>query len=356
MQILPGMMEGSRYYPTQWAANLAHYDPHTHLLIAETGYGTDGLSYRGVRSPLFPMLTRAVMQVSHLDGYVVMFWISKLALLAGLIGVYLLTAHLHGEEQADRAVLYMAYPILGTGYTWLMSYPEALHLALWVFGFLMFFQRRYYICGLLTILSVWTRPHAILIVPVFALALLAEQIKARGIRGLLDTQLWLRGLVACGLPLVAFSAWVWYVSTLTGMPLSPINGQAAFGRGSLVWPWIRAVDILVWPLNNPDLQFDWRGAFDYFQILIIVVSFAILIIMTLRRRLPWPLLLFTALSILIPLSTHTNAIGRYALLTWLPLAAIYAIPKRYDRAVMPFGAAVAFLLLTVIGLTTGLSP
>lgn len=357
MQTLPGLMEGANFYPTSWAANLAHYDPHAYLLVAEQGYGAEGRDFQSsVRFPLFPFFARALTQLTGIDTYESLFWISKAGLLVGLIGLWLLVMLLHNAEQASRATLYMLFPLLGSGYTWLMSYPEALHLAFWAFGFYLLYRRQDYLCGLVTVLSMWTRPQSVVILPVFALVLLGDAIREHGVRGLLDWHLWRRGLLVCGLPLLAYSAWILHISRLTELPLSPIAGQQTYGRSMFLLPWERVISRLTQPFQANAVPFRWETIFEYYQLMFIVIALLVLALLALRRRIPWSLVLFSILSIAPGLSTGIFGVGRYALLTWIPLAAIYVIPKRYDSVVIPVGAALSFLALVVVGLTKGLTP
>jgi hypothetical protein len=354
MQLLPGFMEGANYYPTTWAANLAHADPTSYLLVAEQGYGAEGRGLQtSVRFPLFPFLTRATIQLTGIDPDVSMFILSKAALLVGLIGIWLLVAHLHGREQAERAALYVIFPLLGSGYTWMMSYNEPLHLALWTFGFLLLYKRQYALCGLLTILNVWTRPHSVVILPCFALVLVTDALREGGVRGLLDRDLWLRGIVTCGLPLLAFSAWMLHISRLTEIPLSPFTAQGNYGREGFMLPWIRLANILLRPFRPNPPPYTFGLLFEYFQDVLIVVGLVAMAVVALRKRLPWALVLFSVLSLAPGLSTANYALGRFALLTWIPVALTYVVPQRFDKTVIPIAISLSFLALVLLGLVGG---
>lgn len=351
MQQYPGMMEAASFYPTTWAGNLAHYDPHSYLLIAEQGYGAEGRDFQSsVRFPLMPFLTRTLMQVLRLDGYVAMFVLTKAALFVGLIGVWLLAAHEEMPEQANRVILYFAFPLLGSGYTWLMSYPEALYLAFWTFGFWLALRQRYYLAGLVTVLAIWTRPHAIVILPAFAVLLIVAAVREHGWRGLLTAELWRRGLLTCGLPLLAYMAWMLHISRLTEIPLSPITAQASYGRGNLLLPWLRVADYLALPFSDPLMQWGWAAVLTYYQLVLILVSLVVLGISAWRRRLNWGIAVFSLLSILPGLSTELYAVSRFALLTWIPAAVSDIIPKRFDAVIVPLGAALTVLILIVVNL------
>ncbi|MBL8131246.1 MAG: hypothetical protein JNL42_05270 [Anaerolineae bacterium] len=353
MDILPGYMEGEQFYPTNWAANLAHFDPHSYLVVAEQGYEAGESS---VRFPLFPFLLRLVIAITGADGHLALFWLSKVSLLLGLLGVWLVVRHQTDEDLAGRAVLYMAFPILGSGYTWLMSYAEPLHLALWAFGFLLFFQRRYALCGLITMLTMWTRPQAAFQIPAFAAALTIDALRAGGWRALLDREYWRRGLLICGLPLLAYSAWMLHISSLTQLPLSPVTTVQAYGRLDWLAPWVRILERVRFLAAHPPADAGWTMLFEDYQLFVALASLVALFIAAARGRLHWGLVLFSALSILPGLSTAVTSIGRYALLTWIPLAPLMIIPRRWDSVILPFSLALSFLALVVIGLVKGLQP
>jgi hypothetical protein len=356
MSFFPGALESPQFYPQTWAGNLAHYDPHSYVLIAQQGYGAEGRDFQSsVRFPLFPFFTRLAMQVFALDPYVALFILSKAALLVGLVGVWLLAAHWEAPAQANRALVYVAFPLLGSGYTWLMSYPDALHLALWTFGFWLLLRRRYDLAGLVTVLCVWTRPHAVIILPVFAFVLVSDAVRERGWRSLMEPALWWRGLLTCGLPLLAFGAWLLHISRLTEIPLSPITAQAAYGRGELLSPLARVVEFLSLPWARPFNLWTGSMVINYYQVLLIIVSLVILGAAAVRRRLAWGMVVFSLLSLLPGLSTEIYAVARFALLTWIPVALMYIVPPRYDLPVMAFAVAFNFLTVVVVNLTGGLT-
>ncbi|MBK8026497.1 MAG: hypothetical protein IPK19_35195 [Chloroflexi bacterium] len=334
MEMVPGVMEGSLFYPNDWAANLAHFDPNDYLLIAEQGY-SEGI--QSVRFPLFPFLLRMLIGVTNLEGYVALFVLSKLFLLVGMVALWMLARHLWGMDQAQRVVLYTAFPLLGSGYTWLMSYAEPLYLALWASGFLLLFRRKIALAGLVAVLTVWVRPQAVLQVAGFAVVLAADVIQKEGWRGLTTRQFWRDGLLACGLPLLAYTAWMLRISHVTQLPLSPMTAVQAYGRVDWVPPWDRVLERFRFVLNHSFSEAGWTLLFEDYQLLVALLSLCILIVLASRRRLPWGLVVFTALSILPGLSSSVTSVGRYALLTAIPIAPVFIIPRRLDAAVLPVG-------------------
>jgi hypothetical protein len=321
-------------------------------LIAEEGYGAEGrLLQSSVRYPLFPLLSRAVSELTGISSAQSLFWVSKIGLLMGLIALWLLVDHLHDTHQADRAMIYMAFPLLGTGYTWLMSYPESLHLLTWALGFLFLLRGRYAWCGLVTVLGIWTRPQALLILPGYAVILI-EAYRRGEFKSLFDRRLWQAGLLSCGPPLLAAAIWMLYISDLADLPLSPITAQAGYLRGEFRLPWERIVQRIQWMLSGDPLNRSWSAWFEAWHLLVIVLSLGILGGIAWRGRLPWGIWVFSLSTVGLGLSTAVYAVGRFALLTWIPLAALYVIPEDYDRYLMPVTVSLAFLSVTVLGLST----
>ena len=64
-------------------------------------------------------------------------------------------------------------------------------------------------------------------------------------------------------------------------------------------------------------------------------------------------IMLAVLSLAPGLSTANYALGRFALLTWIPIALTYVIPQRYDKVVIPIGISLSFLVLVMLGLVGG---
>lgn len=352
LQTFPGMMEGPVYYATAWPDNLAHHDPFGYILVAEQGYGAEGRETQSsVRYPLFPLVNRLVTRLTGMSSALTAFWTSKVSLLGALIAIWLLVDELHGEAQANRAILYMLFPLLGTGFTWLMSYPEPIHMLSWALGFYFLRKRQHYVCGLVTIFGIWTRPQAIMILPVYGLILL-NRVRTGEYRSLMDEKLWRHGLLACAPPLLAFVTWTLYISRLTELPLSPITAQYIYNRGTFIAPWIRIIDRVVFMFSESNEALLFGRLFELYHLLFIGFSLVLMTILAVRGKVYWGLVAFSLLSLLPGISTAIYAIGRYALITWIPFAPLYVIPPKYDFLAALFGGCLSFLMFLLLSLTS----
>ncbi|MDX2162886.1 MAG: hypothetical protein SF162_16330 [bacterium] len=347
MQVLPGMAERAQLYIDSWSHNLVFGDAMGSLTITELGYSdSDREVSPAVRFPLYPLMVRWAAPLFGGDTSLSAFWVSKIALLAGLVGLWVLVEHLHGAQHANRTTPYMLFPFLGTAYTWIYSYPEAAYLALWTWGFVLLFKKAYYGCALVTILAVWSRPHAVLILIPYALYLLIETYRER--RPLGDSALWRAGLLTCGLPLIAFAAWVLHVSQISALPFAPITAQTEYGRAEqVVLPWMQIPRRLEYMQTYGVFAFNWTVLFENYQLISIMVSLILFGLFALWRRVPLVIVAFSILTIIPGLSTGIFAIGRYALLTWVPLAALYIVPPKYDAVLLPLLIGMNYLVLFV---------
>lgn len=164
---------------------------------------------------------------------------------------------------------------------------------------------------------------------------------------------WQKVGAACLIPALGLAGWVIRVSDETGIPFSPYVAQAEVGRADLMWPWERIVERVGWmtsqgePLNAGRWVEGW-------QLLLIVAGLLVMLVACWRGKLRWELLVFSALSIGLPLATAIMAIGRFATLTWLPLMFIYIIPARgrwLDGLLWLVGIGLAVAVLANINLT-----
>jgi len=349
LESFPRPLQLPEYHGTGWAQNLSHGDAFANLMIADYGYGIQGRVdlQSSVRYPVFPMLTRYFSLMTGLSGAVSLFWVSQLALLVGLIGLWLLVEHLHDPTYADRAVMYMLFPLIGSGYTWVLSFPEPLHLLTWTLGFYFILRREFYLCALVTIIGVWTRPQAILILIPYAY-ILRDGLRRGEYDNFMDQRLWRDGLFVGVIPFALHSAWILHVSNLTQLPFSPITAQAAYGRDELIAPWLTVIERFNGIFSGGDFFIRPEIFYETAQVILILILVAVLIALMLRQRVHPAVVIFSVLTVLLGLSSSLFAIGRFALLTWIPITFIYLVPRRYDVYVLPVGVFLNFLMTALL--------
>ncbi len=362
LQANPELPEAPWFSASDWASNLTHWDMVWEMRIADQGYGPNFWPQTSSKFPLAALLTRIQHQLLGLPTPIGLFIVNKVGLLAGLWALWRLVASLYDSSTADRAVCYMACPIFGTSFIYWMSYPDTLFLASWALAFLALFSGQTYRAGLWSTLAVWTRPPAALLLPVFALSIFVASVKSIGVRATcLSRTFWHHVFSACLLPSIALIAWVIRVSDVTGIPFSPYLAQRDVRQTGLIWPWQRIIERIQLMLETIQ-SLDMGKWLEAWQLLFIIVTLVILVVLYWRGRLRWELLLFTMMSIFLPLMTGIFAIGRFATLTWLPLAFVYVVPANrrwFDRALWIVGITISlliFILINIYSLQIGYIP
>ncbi len=347
---LPNPPNISTFYERTVFGTLAYHDAFSNIRLAEEGYRDVGMrEYQtSVRFPVHPMLTRFVSRFTGWDTATSAFVVSKAALLGGLVGLWLLVAQLHSEAWASRAIPYMLLPLLGSGYTWYLSFPEPVHLLTWTLGLYWLLRDEILPCTLITIVGVWTRPHAVLILPVFALVLLVKWRNGE-YRGLFDGRLWRHGVLVGGIPLLAFSAWMLHMTHITGIAYAPIVGQDQFGRVRST-PWAVLGDRVYRMSLQPDPGLQLGYVLEIGQVSMALFAVILLLWLAHKRRAHPALFMLTLLFILPGMSTGLFAIGRYALLTWTPLLWLYLVPRRFDALLWMLGLGFSYVLFILLTL------
>lgn len=130
--------------------------------------------------PLYPMLVRAVHEITRLDIPTAGIVTANLALIAALIAVLLLFSRLYGRRTAVVAVVLLAgaQPM---SLVFLMSYSESLFLALAAGMLLAAHRRAWLTAGLLALLVGLTRPAAVAAVAALGVAVLLHLVRERRI-------------------------------------------------------------------------------------------------------------------------------------------------------------------------------
>ena len=189
--------------------------------------------------------------------------------------------------------------------------------------------------------------------PIFALSILIDSLKTRGFRATIISRVfWSNALSACLLPALALIVWVIRVSDVTRIPFSPYAAQQDVRPTGLVWPWQRIIERFQAMLDTTQ-RLSLGKWLEGYQLGLILVTLIILIVVCWRRKLRWELLTFTVLSIFLPLMTGILAIGRFATLTFLPLAFVYIVPAKrrwVDTVLWLIGIILSLLVLISLNL------
>jgi hypothetical protein len=349
LQARPELPASPWFYTPDWAGNLAHWDVLWEARIADQGYGPDFFPQTSSKFPLMAMAARGLHLAFGTPIQIGLFIVNKAGLLAGLWALWRLIERMNGREYAALAVGYVAFPLVGTAYMYWMSYPDVLFLAWWALAFADFFDGRYYRAGLWTTLAAWTRPQGAVLIGVFGLAIVVRGLKSHPLppspsplrnegenKGGIVTRL----IMTCAMPIVGLIVWVVRVSDVTGIPFSPYVAQVDSGRGDLMWPWERlTLRVNGMVANSSDLYAGiWLEAW---QLALILFGLGILVYACWRGRLRWELVVFSIISIFLPLLTRIMAIGRFSTMTLLPVALVYLIPTRWKTL---------HLLIWIVGL------
>ncbi len=355
LQANPELPEAPWFSSPDWAGNLAHWDINWEMRITDQGYGPDFVPQTSAKFPLAALSARLIHQLLGVSIQVALFIVNKFGLLVGLWALWRLVNRLFGPLTADRAVGYMACVLFGTSFIYWMSYPDPLFLAWWALAFDALFAKQYYRAGLWAALAVWTRPQGALLLPVFALSILIGHLRMQGLRStFLGRAFWINVFSACLIPSLALVAWVIRISDVTLIPFSPYAAQQDVRQTGLIWPWQRIIQFF------DDLQrltqFTYLGMrLEAFQLIWIGLLLIVLCVLSVRRKLPWELSLFSLMCVFLPLMTAIFAVGRFATMTFLPVGFVFLIPAKYrrlDTLLWTIGLLLSMLVFIVLNIFT----
>jgi len=329
LQANPEISEAPWFFAPDWASNLAHWDILWETRMADQGYGPFFTPQTSAKFPLAALSARLLHQTFGVSLQVALFIVNKVGTLLGFWALWRLVNQLYDAMTANRVVGYVACSLFGTSFIYWMSYPDPLFLAWWALAFEALFNGRPYRAGLWATLAVWTRPQGALLLPVFAFSILFTNLKTHGLRSTLFNRVfWSNVLSACLLPSVALIAWVIRVSDVTLIPFSPYYVQKDLRQTGLIWPGQRIIERFQ-RLFQDSQSLSKGQLLESYQLVIVIILLLVLCVVCWRGKLRWELLAFSFLSIFIPLLTAIVAVGRFALLTILPLGFVYIIPAKY---------------------------
>jgi Gpi18-like mannosyltransferase len=136
------------------------FDTLWYLRIATQGYApSDGST---VYFPLYPLLIRLLGKVFFDNYLIAALVISSLAYLGVLFCLYKLTEAQFGKASARRSTAYLA--IFPTAFFFLAAYTESLFLFLTLAAFLCACRRRWWLAGILGLLSSLTRLQGVVLI------------------------------------------------------------------------------------------------------------------------------------------------------------------------------------------------
>ena len=296
--------------------------------IATRGYFDTDMAF----FPLYPALIAVFgrMVGNHVLAGLL---ISNIAFFFGLLFLYRLIEATHDRRVAHRAIFYIS--IFPTAIFFSAVYTESLFFALTVGAFYYIRERRWLAAGAFGFLAALTRVEGVLLVaPMLYEVCMYERRPQEFVRGLIATGL-------CGAGLICFMAYLWAVQ---GDPLFFSHVQSHWDR-HLAPPWTsiwHSIHTITTSTNgtaiaNQSLEL----AFTIFMVAILVASI---------RVMRPSYAIYTALSIIVPMSTSSlMSMPRFALVLF-PLFIILAL---WGRKPAVHNAIVSFSL-PLLGLFTAL--
>lgn len=328
-------------------AALRHWDGDWYINIAESGYihqlsirpdGTPHLMNIAF-FPLYPGLMRAVHLVTGLPVSFAGVFVSFAAGLAAAVGIYYLLKPYIGERAAIIAGA--LWGVIPSAFIESMVYTEALFTALCVWAMYALIREKWLTVAALTILAGLTRSTVIMILPVVCVAALIAIVRRRG-----GWRAWVCMLTA-PLGLLAFllflaqrfhrlDAW-FFAQTAPGWQSSFDFGKytAHVLKGELLFSSLRSTSWLPFLIATA----------------ILIPATFIAVLMVLHRRLPWQLIAWTVLTLVVTLTTSGTYGAKPRFL--LPAVALLATPA----AVLAKGRRTtlysALTALTVLGAWIG---
>lgn len=311
------------------------WDADWYMLIAAHGYGRT-LRWPGgvVQSdlaffPLYPALVRTVTAVVPVTGGTAGLVISWSAAAAAAWGIYAVVERLHGQTTATLVVL--LWGLLPHSIVLSVAYTEPLLTALAAWSLYAVLTRRWVWAGVLAALAGACRPNGIAVAAA-VVAVAAYEVWQR--RGSAGWQVW----TAAALAPLGWCGYVLYVGLRKG---DLFGGYFAVQRG-----WTSRFDFGVGALKAVRGMLTRPPQFTLVVALMIVAAAVLLFVLLSLDRPPLPLLVYTAVLVLITVggSGFFESKPRFLLPAFpllLPLA--HAMTKARPRAAVTVTVALAGL-------------
>jgi hypothetical protein len=334
-----------------WSVLNGRFDSNWYRQIADDGYdaavriGPDGTPAPSNLAffPLYPALIALVTALTPFSSAVAGLVVSWLAGLAAAWGIYAVGEHL--RDRTTGIVLAALWGALPHALVENLAYSEALFVALAAWSLLAVLRGRWLTAGTLCLLGGLTRPTASALVAAVGLAALVAAIRRRH-----GWRPW-AALVLAPAGYLGYLAWV-------GNRLGSVGAYFAMQRESWAMSYDGGGDtarVLGRTLSEPS------SLAIYVVALELLVALALLVL-AIMDRLPWPLLVYSVIGLLLVVGTAGgfHGKGRYLLPLFpllLPMADGLARGRRGHRIVVVVVLAlVSAWYGTYLALDWGISP
>ncbi|MGP4018374.1 hypothetical protein [Saccharopolyspora sp. 5N708] len=276
--------------------NLRAWDGQWYLEIAEHGYGgvnpnmVDGFGNRYPETPLafFPGYPLLITALSWIPGSAVTGAAITASLACGVVAAYGLARlgrHVGGSDGVGLllVVLFAAAPM---SVVLSMAYSEALFCALSIWALIGIIERNWLLAGLCCAGAGLVRPTAAALIGVVGLAALIAIVHRRD-----SWRPWL-ALVLAPAGMLLYIGWVgWQTSSLTGyFALQQRGWSSAFDGG------VATGKFMIESLTSD------KSVLETFTVWIVLAAL-VLMVLCLRQRMPWPLVVFAAAVLVLDLGS-----------------------------------------------------
>ncbi len=146
-----------RALPAAWH----HWDSGYYMSIALNGYGTKDV-YRSAFFPLYSLLIRVVLPITHHNAVLAGFLVSDIAGFFMLIVLYQLVCEDFNEEHANRTVLYLS--LFPTAFFFAAVYNESLFLCLTLLSFYNMRHGQWWLAGIFGFFAALTRSSGLFLI------------------------------------------------------------------------------------------------------------------------------------------------------------------------------------------------
>ena len=201
-------------------------------------------NYRGEQAnfwPLYPMLSRALSEITPLHLHYCMLLVANLASLGSFIVMYRLFEKLSDQQSARWGVaLYAAYPF---AFFQAAAYPESMTVFFTALSVLLAVSSSHLGAGAALALGVLTRHTAIWT----GLALAWVQLRERGWRTLISPK-----LIGLFLPLLSVAGFAWFLKGRYGDPLMFLTVREIFWADGFQSVWTVLVQEFAAPAPSPE--------------------------------------------------------------------------------------------------------